>query len=103
MAKVSDVPYRFEAIGLVSEQMSLFEDPDRVALRDRIEQLCRNARGELDYDQIEEWAYANTTGVAKTIKEALVELEQDGKIAIQRQPRQKKNTVVSGARIRAKS
>jgi hypothetical protein len=103
MAKVSDAPYRFEAIGLVSDQMSLFEDPDKVALRDRIEQLCRNVKGELDYDQIEEWAYANTTGVAKTIKEALVELEHDSKVAIQRQPKQRKNTVVSGARIRANS
>ena len=101
MARISDAPYRFEAIGLVSEQMSFFEDPDKLALRDRVEQLCRTTKGELDYDLIEEWAYANTTGVAKTIKEALIELEHDGKVAIQRQPRQRKNTVVSGARIRA--
>jgi three-Cys-motif partner protein len=103
MAKVSDAPYRFEAIGLVSDQMSLFQDPDKVMLRDRIEQVCRDMECGLDYDQIEEWAYANTTGVAKTIKEALVELEHDGKVAIQRQPKQRKNTVVSGARIRANS
>jgi three-Cys-motif partner protein len=101
MAKISDASYRFEAIGLVSDQMSLFEDPDKVTLRDRIEQVCRDVEGEVDYDQIEEWAYANTTGVAKTIKEALVELEHDGKVTIQRQPKQRKNTVVSGARIRA--
>ena len=101
MAKVSDAPYRFEAIGLVSGQMSLFENPDKVALRERIEELCRNAKGEVDYDEIENWAYANTIGVAKTIKEALVELEHDGKVSIKRQPGQRKNTVVSGARIRA--
>lgn len=101
MAKISDAPYRFEAIGLVSGQMSLFENPDKVALRDRIEELCRSSRGEVDYDKIEDWAYANTTGVAKTIKEALVELENDGKVVIKRQPGQRKNTVVSGARIRA--
>jgi hypothetical protein len=101
MAKVSDAPYRFEAIGLVSEQMSLFDDPDKVALRYRIEQLCRNVKGDIDYDEIEKWAYANTNGVAKTIKEALVELEHEGKVAIQRQPRQKKSTIVSGAKIRA--
>jgi three-Cys-motif partner protein len=101
MAKVSDAPYRFEAIGLVTGQMSLFENPDKVALRDRIEELCRNAKGEVDYDEIENWAYANTIGVAKTIKEALVELEHDGKVSIKRQPGQRKNTVVSGARIRA--
>ena len=101
MAKVSDAPYRFEAIGLVSEQMSLFDDPDKVALRYRIEQLCRNVKGDIDYDEIEKWAYANTNGVAKTIKEALVELEHEGKMAIQRQPRQKKSTIVSGAKIRA--
>jgi SpoVK/Ycf46/Vps4 family AAA+-type ATPase len=101
MAKVSDAPYRFEAIGLVSEQMSLFENPDKVAVRDRIEELCRNAKGWVDYDEIEDWAYAKTTGVAKTIKEALVELEDDGKVSIKRQPGQRKNTVVSSARIRA--
>jgi hypothetical protein len=100
MAKVSDAPYRFEAIGLVTEQMSLFEDPDKVALRDRIEELCRNAQVEVDYGALEDWAYANTTGVAKTIKKALVELEHGGKVVIKRQPGQRKNTVVSGARIR---
>ena len=100
MAKVSDAPYRFEAIGLVTEQMSLFEDPDKVALRDRIEELCRNVQVEVDYDALEDWAYANTTGVAKTIKKALVELEHSGKVVIKRQPGQRKNTVVSGARIR---
>jgi three-Cys-motif partner protein len=100
MAKVSDAPYRFEAIGLVTEQMSLFENPDKVALRDRIEELCQNAKGEVDYDDIENWAYANTTGVAKTIKEALMELEHDGKVIVKRQPGQRRNTVVSGARIR---
>jgi len=52
-------------------------------------------------DEIEVWAYANTTGVTKTIKEALIELEHDGKVSIKRQPGQRKNTVVSGARIRA--
>jgi hypothetical protein len=82
--------------------MSLFENPDKVALRDRIEELCRNAKGEVDYGDIEDWAYAKTTGVAKTIKEALVELEHDGKVVIKRQPGQRKNTVVSGARIRIK-
>jgi hypothetical protein len=81
--------------------MSLFEDPDKVALRDRIEGLCWNANREVDYDEIADWAYANTTGVAKTIKEALVELEHDGKVSIKRQPGQRNNTVVSGARIRA--
>jgi len=101
MAKVSDAPYRFEAIGLVSGQMSFFENPDKVALRERIEELCRNSKGEVDYDEIENWAYANTIGVAKTIKETLVELEHDGKVSIKRQPGQRENTVVSGARIRA--
>jgi hypothetical protein len=101
MAKVSDAPYRFEAIGLVTGQMSLFENPEKVALLDRIEELCRNAKGEVDYDEIEDWAYAKTTGVAKTIKEALVELEHDSKVSIKRQHEQRKNTVVSGARIRA--
>ncbi len=101
MAKVSDAPYRFEAIGLVSGQTSLFEDPDKVTLRDRIEELCRNAKGEVDYDEIVNWGYANTTGIAKTVKETLLELEHDGKVSIKRQPGQRKNTVVSGARIRA--
>jgi len=101
MASVSNAPYRFEAIGSVSEQMSLFENPDKVALRDRIKERCQNAKDWIDYDEIEDWAYANTTGVAKTIKKALVELEHNGKIIIRRQLGQRKNTVVSGARIRA--
>jgi len=101
MAKISDVPYRFEAIGLVTGQMSLFEDPDKIALRDRIEELCWNAKGEVGYDDIENWAYANTIGVAKTIKEALVALEHEDKVSIIRRPGQRKSTVVSGARIRA--
>jgi hypothetical protein len=43
--------------------------------------------------------YERTSGVARHIKSALVELEGEGKVKIERKPRQQKNTVVEGATI----
>lgn len=99
MAKVSETPYNFVAIG-ISPQESLFEDPDKVTLRQRIREYCdNNYPSELDYTEVEEWAYANTNGYSKTIKQALIDLETAEIISIKRKPRQRKNTVTEGAII----
>ncbi len=69
MAKLSDSPYRFEAVGLITGQMSLFEDPDKGTLRERIFDYIVSAKhGALDFEPLLDWAYANTNGVSKTIK-----------------------------------
>lgn len=104
MAKVSDVPYRFEAIGVKTQQMSLFDDPEKVSLIDRILNYCKEKHPSwADYDELENWAYVNTNGVSKTIKETLMDLAKEDKIEIERGPIQHKNTVTSGAKIRYKS
>lgn len=99
MARVSDVEYRFEAIGVKTAQMSLFEDPGKVDLRNRIKDYCKE-QGTISYDDIEEWAYADTNGIKKTIKEALMQLEQEGLIEIQRELKKSNNTVTKGAQIK---
>ncbi len=99
MARVSDVEYRFEAIGVKTAQMSLFEDPERINLRNRIKDYCKEQET-IVYDDIEEWAYVNTNGIKKTIKEALMRLENEGLIEMQRKPKQRNNTVTKGALIK---
>lgn len=98
MARVSDVKYRFEAIGVNSSQMSLFEDPEKINLRNRIMSLIQEWK-QVGYDTLEEWGYANTNGISGTIKEVLTQLENSGLVGIQRKPRQRKNTVTIGATI----
>ena len=102
MARMSQAPYRFEAIGLISEQMSLFEDPERETLRERIRHFCAKPCADgIKYEALEEWAYVNTNATSSTIKEALLELEMQKRISIERQAKQHKNTVTTGAIIRA--
>jgi len=101
MSKVSHLDYRFEAIGIKTQQMSLFDDPEKTSLNDKIKEFCKvNALDSLEYSKIEDWAYANTNGVSKTIKESLIYLEYEGIIEIERKKRQRKDTVTSGALIR---
>lgn len=100
MAKYSESQYNFEAIGINSEQMSLFEDPDKVELIERIKSYCKEQHpAKVEYNNVQDWAYANTNGVDKTIKEALIHLEKNKKIKIERLPRQRSNTVTEGAKI----
>jgi three-Cys-motif partner protein len=98
MWQESESPYCFEAIGLNTDQMSLFEDADKVGLRERILDFCRQTRS-VPFEEVESWAYAYTNGVSKTIKAALLNLERVGQIRIRRQARQRKATVAKGARI----
>ena len=99
MASVSDKPYQFTAIGLNPDQMTLFDDPEKIKLTDRLKDHCRKHAEGLEYSQIEDWAYEHTCGVANTIKTALVDLEKQGTVTIKRKPRQRKNTVTKGAII----
>jgi three-Cys-motif partner protein len=99
MWKQSDTGYRFEAVGVNTDQLALFEDPDAVALKERIECFCVH-NSPVTYDALEEWAYATTNGVAQTVKQALLELEASNRVSIDRGPRQRKATVASGATIR---
>lgn len=99
MAKVSDAPYRFEAIGITA-QLGFFEDPSKKSLREMIKQYCKEIYpSKIEYSELEAWAYANTNGIAKTIKEALVDLERNKYIRIERKERQRKTTVAGGALI----
>ena len=103
MARVSDVSYRFVAIGVKTPQMSFFEDPEKVTIRERIADYCKtNKSMTFDFDVLENWAYSNTNGVSRTIKEALINLESDGTIEIIRQPKQRRTTITSGAEIKFK-
>ena len=100
MASISDSPYRFEAIGIEKGQTSLFEDPDKINLKDQILAYCKNYYPRhLDYEHIEQWAYDNTNGVSKTIKPAVIELENGKLLTVIRKPRQRKSTITKGARI----
>lgn len=100
MHRKSDSPFAFEAIGIKSDQMSLFEEPDKVDLRNRILSFLEKYKQQMpDYSDVEEWAYENTNGVSKTIKDSLILLESKGKIRIKRCEGQRTNTVVKGAKI----
>jgi hypothetical protein len=102
MAKLSDSPYAFEAIGGSNIQMGLFEDPEKLNLKSQIQTYIKaNTPNSILYEILEEWAYINTNGISSKIKEILCELEKiDKYISIERKPKQQKTTVVKGAKIK---
>jgi len=79
MYKLSDAPYNFEAIGIKTPQLSLLDDPSKINLEENIKNYCRkNCHKEpKEYQEIENWAYTNTSGVEKTIKKVLMKLENE--------------------------
>ncbi|MGA2975929.1 MAG: three-Cys-motif partner protein TcmP [Spirochaetia bacterium] len=100
MHRKSDSSFSFEAIGVKSDQMSLFEEPDKIDLRNRLLSFIEmNKQQMTDYSNAERWAYENTNGVNNTIKHSLMELEHDGNIKILRLKGQRTNTVVTGAKL----
>jgi len=102
MFDISDSPYKFEAIGISSNQLSFFEDPQKIELIDRVFHFCdKTFKSPIEYDALEEWAYTHTNGVSRTIKEALLVLEKQGSLIINRLPRQRKTTVTSGSTIKS--
>lgn len=103
MAKLSQQPYRFEAIGIDDHgQLNLFEPPEKVAIKNSIyDYFCGNNINDfIPYRDIEDWAYQFTAGISRDIKEAIMELEKEGKIQIQRAKGQKKTTVTEKAQIK---
>ncbi len=104
MAKTSSQSFRFEAIGLDPyRQLDLFEPSGEAILQDKIFQFInRDLNKTILYENLENWAYQSTSGIAREIKQALKALENNGKIKIERKPRQKTHTVNNGALIRLK-
>ncbi len=103
MAKLSDSQYKFEAIG-IDPQLGIFEAPEKTSLRSKILEYCKKHDADgIEYIELGDWAYANTNGIDKTIKEALLMLEKEGSVTIQRMTRQKKHTIVKGAIIKPKN
>jgi three-Cys-motif partner protein len=102
MDRTSDKDFRFEAIGVgAGEQFDLFVPRPETQIKSMVLARIENAPGPgLEYSVLEDWAYERTAGVARHIKTALVELESEGTVNIQRNPRQKKGTVTNGAVIR---
>lgn len=100
MASISASEYKFEAIGVVKGQMSMFDCPEKIDMKKRLIDYIKEQKT-IGFEALEDWGYANTCGVSKTIKEALVQFEQRNDIVIQRKPRQKKNTVTIGAIIQS--
>lgn len=102
MFKISDSDYRFECIGLIPRgSKTLFGDPDQIELKTKLLRYCKLNGSYILFENIEKWAYINTNGVSKTIKSALIELENANQIQIKRRPSQRTNTVTKGAGIRA--
>lgn len=100
MSKISTQPFRFEAVGLdPSRQLDLFELSGEEVLRERLIVFINASKDKIPYDEIEDWAYQATSGVAKEIKSALVSLEKSGEIKVLRKPGQKHNTVTTGAMV----
>ncbi len=105
MSKSATQPFRFEAIGIdPCRQLDLFEPTGEEMLKSKIlEFISRSSNNKISYEGIEDWAYQSTSGIAKEIKTALVSLESEKKIIIERKPRQRSNTVNDGAFIQLKN
>lgn len=102
MDRVSDQEFKFEAIGVgEGEQLDLFVATPETQIKNALLNHIQNAPdASIEYLELEDWAYERTSGVARQIKKALTDLEQEGKVEITRKPRQQKNTVVEGAMIK---
>jgi len=101
MSKSSTQPFRFEAIGIDPyRQMDLFEPTGEDVLRNKILEFVKNDTfGKILYQDLENWAYQSTSGIAREIKQALVTLANKKMILIERKPRQRTNTVNDGAYV----
>lgn len=99
MDRTSDQEFTFEAIGVGEDnQLDLFVALPENMIKAALLRFVEKAPGsKAEYSKIEDWAYERTSGVARNIKAALIELEKEGKVRIIRQPGQQKKTVVDGA------
>jgi len=101
MARASTQAFSFEAIGIdPCRQLDLFEPTGEEVLRHKIFEFVKSKPyDKILYEELENWAYQSTSGIAKEIKQSLVILENEVKIIIERKPRQKTYTVNDGAYI----
>ena len=100
MRKSSTQPFRFEAIGLdPNRQMDFFELSGEAVLKNKIYEYLLSSKQKVSFSSIEDWAYQTTNGIRKDIQSAIMTLENENKVRIVRQPRQRINTVVDGAMI----
>jgi three-Cys-motif partner protein len=101
MDRTSDQDFKFEAIGVgAGEQFDLFVATPEAQIKALLLGHIRQApQSRIEYSEIEDWAYERTSGVARHIKAALIELEAEGKVNIERKPRQLRTTVANGASI----
>lgn len=104
MSKSSTQPFRFEAIGIdPCCQLDLFEPAGEEILRNKVLEFIRsNSNMKILYEDLENWAYQSTSGIAREIKQVLVVLANENKILIERKSRQRTNTVTDGACIQFK-
>ena len=93
--------FKLEALGKKENNICLFDLFEEINFKDLLLDKIKLTKN-ITYNEIEEWAYENTCGVSKTIKQKLIELEKDNKIKIDRLPRQRKSTVSGNARISLK-
>jgi three-Cys-motif partner protein len=101
MAKASDREFSFEAIGLdPNEQLMLFAATPESQIKSKIHaRYSTEAQRPVPYQIIEDWAYDATPAISSQIKIALMDLEREGRIKINRGPRQRSTTVTSPATI----
>jgi len=100
MDRTSDHEFKFEAIGVGDGgRLDLFVATPEIQIKSALLEYVKQAGSKIEYSVIEDWAYERTAGAARHIKAALVELEGESKVRIERKPRQKKNTVVEGATV----
>jgi len=101
MARASSQSFRFEAIGIdPCRQLDLFKPTGDEVLKSKILEFVKvNANRKISYQELENWAYQSTSGIAREIKQALVAFANEKKILIERKPRQRTNTVNDGAYI----
>ena len=101
MDRTSDHEFKFEAIGVGDGgQLDLFVATPEAQIKAAILAHVQKAPGSrIEYSEIKDWAYETTAGVARHIKGALIDLEKEDKVKIERKPRQQKTTVVEGAMI----
>lgn len=90
--------FKLEALGKKENDICLFDLFEEIDFKELLLNRIKLINN-MTYNEIEEWAYENTCGVSKTIKQKLIELEEEKKIRIDRLPRQRKSTVNGNARI----
>jgi len=99
MIKFSTTEYKLEALGKKENELCVYDIFDEISFKDQIYNYVSQQKF-VGYMTLEDWAYENTCGVSRTIKQKLIELEKENKIQIDRLKGQRKSTVNGKARIK---